>query len=66
MMDEMDDEPRVYTVLEAARLLLLTEQTVYQMVRDGEIGSLRVRGDIRITSRHLERWSSHDDSGKEG
>jgi len=40
----------VYTVQEVTDLLRVSTKTVYAIVRDRELSSIRVRGQIRITS----------------
>lgn len=57
-MDELWDVRRV------ARLLGLSERTVYQMVRDGRLPSLRVGGRWRFRPQEIERWL--DDSAVAG
>lgn len=44
----------VYTVQEVADLLRVSTKTVYAIVRDRELSSIRVRGQIRITSAALQ------------
>ena len=48
-------EPLVYTVAEAAFALGVQSQTVYRMVRDGQIASVRLRDAIRIPKAEVER-----------
>ena len=46
----------VYTVQEIATILKVSEKTVYKLVRSGELQFLRVRRQIRITSKALEQF----------
>lgn len=48
--------PCVYTVANIAEILLVSTKTVYQLVKDGELTAIRVRGQIRITSIALEQY----------
>lgn len=48
----------VYTVQEVANLLKVSIKTVYNLVRDGDLASIRVRGQIRITSLALDEYIS--------
>lgn len=44
----------VYTVAEIARILKISEKTVYRLIRDQELPYIRVRGQIRITAIALD------------
>ena len=44
----------VYTVAEIARILKISEKTVYRLIRDQELPYIRVRGQIRITAMALD------------
>jgi excisionase family DNA binding protein len=46
----------VYTVQEIAAILRVSKKTVYKLVHDGQLQFLRVRGQIRITSKALEQF----------
>ena len=46
----------VYTVREVAEMLKVSVKTVYNLVHDGELASIRVRGQIRITSYALDEY----------
>ena len=46
----------VYTVQEIASILRVSKKTVYKLVHDGQLQFLRVRGQIRITSKALEQF----------
>jgi len=48
--------PRVYTVEEVAELLKVNPRTVYKMVHDGEIRSVRAGRQIRITDEALNAY----------
>lgn len=42
--------PFMLTVSEAAQVLRVSEKTVYRILRSGELESVRVRGQYRISS----------------
>ena len=44
----------VYTVQEIAAILKVSSKTVYKMIHNDELQVLRIRGQIRITSKALE------------
>ena len=50
------DMYRIYKVGEIAQILNVCTKTVYQIIRDGDLEAIRVRGQIRITSPALERY----------
>lgn len=43
----------VYTVREVATVLKVSEKTVYNLIHSQELSCIRVRGQIRITSKQL-------------
>ena len=46
----------VYTAREVAALLRVSSKTVYNLIHDGDLEAIWVRGQIRITSQALERY----------
>ena len=46
----------LYTVKDLAKLLKVSEKTVYRLVKDEEIKSIRIYASIRIPSRALEDY----------
>ena len=50
-----DFDKNFYTVPEVAELLKVHENTVYTMVRRGDIGYYKIGKQIRIASAELER-----------
>ena len=52
------------TYADAGRLLSLSERTVWQLVKDGQIPTVRLRGSVRISRRALEmriaEWEEHE------
>ena len=58
----------VYTIREIAKILKVSEKTVYGLVHDNEIKCIRVRGQIRITSEQLDYYlkgdTNNDNKGK--
>lgn len=48
--------PTVYTVRQAAQILQISTKTMYAIVKDKDIDSISVRGQIRITSTALEQY----------
>ena len=44
----------VYTIAEIARILKISENTAYKLIRDQELPYIRVRGQIRITAKALD------------
>lgn len=50
----------VYTVADVADILRVSTKTVYQLIREGDITGIRVRGQIRITSDELEKYLRGD------
>ena len=46
----------VYTVHEIAKILHVSDKTVYRIVKSGDIHATRVRNQIRITSASLEAY----------
>ena len=53
---EARDEPYVFTVPEAARLLGISRNLAYQLVRDGDLPAKRLRGRLVISRHAFERW----------
>jgi excisionase family DNA binding protein len=49
-------EPKVYTVEEVAELLKVNPRTVYKMVQQSEIRSVRAGRQIRITGEALDAY----------
>jgi len=49
-------EPTYYTPSEVAGLLRVTRTTVYKMLRGGEIPSVRVGGQYRVSRRELDAY----------
>jgi excisionase family DNA binding protein len=46
----------LYSVAEAAELLTVCRDTVYTMVRSGELGHVRVRRVLRIPAAAIDEW----------
>lgn len=46
----------VYTVHEIAKILHVSDKTVYRIIKSGDINVKWVRGQIRITSESLESY----------
>lgn len=46
----------VYTVHEVAKILHVSDKTVYRIIKSGDINVKWVRGQIRITSASLEAY----------
>lgn len=46
----------VYTVQDVAKLLRVSLRTAYNLVRDGDLAAIRVRGQIRISSYALDEF----------
>lgn len=62
-----EDDTRLYTVKEAARIMSLSEATLYNMMNRGELsyikgGRTRVR---RISSDDINKWIRSCRNGKE-
>lgn len=56
---------RVYTVQQVAEILQVSTKTIYQIVKDGDLKCIYVRGQIRITSTVLEHYLQGGTHGKE-
>ena len=52
----MDRLPLVLTVDETARVLRVCKKTVYQLIRDGGLECVVVRGSYRIATAELKRF----------
>lgn len=50
------DSKYLYTVRDVAQILQVCAKTVYQIIRDGDLEVIRVRGQIRITSNSLKKY----------
>jgi excisionase family DNA binding protein len=48
MPDTLPEQPTILTVRETAQALRVSESTVHRMIRDRELGSVRIRGCTRI------------------
>lgn len=46
----------VYTVADVAEILRVSRKTIYNLIRDDNLAVVRVRGQIRITSRALDEY----------
>jgi excisionase family DNA binding protein len=57
-----DQEPLAYRIRDAARLLSLSERTVWQLVKDGKLPSRKVGRVVLVTRSALEQFVN----GKEG
>ena len=53
-------KPQVISIQEAADLLRVRYQTVYRMIRDGELHGFRVGRLWRVSTAELERFISAD------
>ena len=47
----------IYTVQDIAQILQVCTKTVYQIIRDGDLDVVRVRGQIRVTSTALKKYT---------
>jgi len=45
----------LFTVKEVAKMLRLTEKTVYKMIKTGAIPSVKIGGALRITQEAVDR-----------
>lgn len=54
-MPEKLDKP-LYTILEAAQLLSVSDETVRRMIKDGQLDAVKVRGTWRIRRESLEKY----------
>jgi excisionase family DNA binding protein len=53
----MDEQPHEYLkVPEVAEMLRIARNTVYQLVGEGEIPSVRIGRSVRVSRKELERW----------
>lgn len=50
------DDYYIYTVRDIAQILQVCTKTVYQIIRDGDLEIIRVRGQIRVTSSSLKKY----------
>ncbi len=57
-VENSDTHEKLIAVEEAARILNLTEQYVYELMRRGEIPSVRIGKYRRIRQKDLESWIS--------
>lgn len=48
-------EMEMYTVLEVADILNLSERTIRRYISEGKLQSIKVMGNVRITREELER-----------
>lgn len=58
-------DPTLLTVTEAARRLALGRATTYQLVRRGEIPSIRVGRAVRVPVHALDAWIAARTTGGE-
>jgi excisionase family DNA binding protein len=55
----------VLTIKDVARLLKLTEKTVYAMAKKGELPAFKIRGQWRIRREDFENWiRSHSERAR--
>ena len=54
---------QLMTINDAAKRLSLARCTVYDMVRTGEIGAYKVRGQWRLSEQHLEDYLASRENG---
>jgi excisionase family DNA binding protein len=53
----MAEQPHEYLkVPEVAEILRIARNTVYQLVGEGEIPSVRIGRSVRVSRKELERW----------
>jgi excisionase family DNA binding protein len=53
----MAEQPHEYLkVPEVAEMLRIARNTVYQLVGEGEIPSVRIGRSVRVSRKELERW----------
>lgn len=46
----------IYTVKEVAKILRVSEKTVYKIIRSGDLQAIRVRDQYRITADALRQY----------
>jgi len=51
-----DELPSVYTVSEVAKILKVSEKTVYREVKEGNLKAVKVRGSIRVSESYLKDY----------
>ena len=51
------EDNHIYTVHDIAQILQVCTKTVYQIIRDGDLEAIRVRGQIRVTSTALKKFT---------
>lgn len=51
--------PQWLTVSETAELLRVSKRTVYELIRSGELRTVKFRGSRRITPEHIEAFKRH-------
>lgn len=56
------DDYHIYKVQDIAQILQVCTKTVYQIIKDGDLGVIRVRGQIRVTATALKKYM---EGGKE-
>lgn len=54
--DKTDSTLRLMTVKEAASRLAVSRSTVYRILEDGSLPSVRVRSDVRVAERDLQAF----------
>ena len=59
MSDTSVKQPILLTVRETALTLRVSESTVHRMIRDSELGSVRIRGCTRIPGDEVAALLSH-------
>ncbi|GAA1843883.1 hypothetical protein GCM10009836_24070 [Pseudonocardia ailaonensis] len=49
-----EEAPRFYSVAATARMLGMSEMTLYRAIKDGEFPALKIRGRVVVPARALE------------
>lgn len=47
---------RPMTVPEVAEFFKVSEKTVYNMINDGQLGCVKIRGTVRVLPRHIDAF----------
>jgi excisionase family DNA binding protein len=55
-MVALEQSQRFLTLLEVAALVRISRTTVYALARRGELPTIRVGGQIRVSREALEEW----------
>jgi len=53
---ELTLEPLAYRIPEVAHLLAVSKRTVYELIKDGSLPSIKIRRDRRVTRAQLDQY----------